>query len=64
MTYKCSRGTNFVEGSCHMNVIRRFTSYNASTRLTDAILADYRLYHNTNVSIFNLIIKFFFLLLT
>jgi hypothetical protein len=51
MTYKCSRGTNSVEGSCHMNVIRRFASYNASTRLTDAVLADYRLYHNINVSI-------------
>lgn len=29
-----------------MNVIRRFASYNASTRLTDAVLADYRLFNN------------------
>ncbi|CAO3654611.1 unnamed protein product [Mucor hiemalis] len=49
MLYECSRGTNSVEGSCHTNVIRRFASYNASTRLTDAILADYRLYHNINI---------------
>jgi hypothetical protein len=50
MTYKCSRGTSSVEGACHMNIVRRFASYNASTRLTDSILADYRLYHNINVS--------------
>lgn len=50
MTYKCSRGTSSVEGACHMNIVRKFASYNASVRLTDSILADYRLYHNLNVS--------------
>ncbi|KAI8643968.1 hypothetical protein BD408DRAFT_414181, partial [Parasitella parasitica] len=53
MTYKCSRGTSSVEGACHMNIVRRFASYNASTRLTDSILADYRLYHNINVGSVN-----------
>lgn len=53
MLYKCSRGTNSVEGSCHTNIIRRSASYNASTRLTDAILADYRLFHNINVGAIN-----------
>ncbi|KAG2195196.1 hypothetical protein INT47_006727 [Mucor saturninus] len=46
-------GTSSVEGTCHMNIVRRFASYNASVRLTDSILADYRLYHNINVGSVN-----------
>ncbi|KAG2192652.1 hypothetical protein INT47_006910 [Mucor saturninus] len=30
MRYKCSRGTSSVEGACHMNIVSRFASYNAS----------------------------------
>ncbi|CEP08772.1 hypothetical protein, partial, partial [Parasitella parasitica] len=48
MRYRCSRGTSSVEGSVHMNIVRKFASYNAGPRLTDAVLADYRLYHNIN----------------
>ncbi|KAG2191306.1 hypothetical protein INT47_011776 [Mucor saturninus] len=32
-----------------MNIIRKFVSYNAGPRLADMVLADYRLYHNTDV---------------
>ncbi|KAL9546076.1 hypothetical protein MBANPS3_006841 [Mucor bainieri] len=32
-----------------MNIVRKFASYNAGVRLTDMVLADYRLYHNVNV---------------
>lgn len=49
MRYRCSRGTSSVEGSVHMNIIRKFASYNAGPRLTDMVLADYRLYHNIDV---------------
>lgn len=51
MRYRCSRGTSSVEGSVHFNIIRKFASYNAGPRLTDAVLSDYRLYHNISVSI-------------
>jgi hypothetical protein len=44
--YRCCRGTSSVEGAVHMNIIRKFASYNAGPRLTDMVLADYRLYHN------------------
>ncbi|KAG2192238.1 hypothetical protein INT47_009230, partial [Mucor saturninus] len=50
MRYRCSRGTSSVEGSVHFNIIRKFASYNAGPRLTDAVLSDYRLYHNISVS--------------
>lgn len=50
-TYRCIRGTNSVEGGVHMNMIRKFGSYNASPELTDCALAEYRLRHNTDVSL-------------
>jgi hypothetical protein len=50
MRYRCSRGTNSVEGSVHMNIVRKFASYNAGPHLTDMALADYRLCHNLDVS--------------
>jgi hypothetical protein len=50
MRYRCSRGTNSVEGSVHMNIVRKFASYNAGPRLTDMALSDYRLCHNLDVS--------------
>lgn len=56
MRYACSRGTSSVEGSCHFNIIRKFSSFNAGPRLTNMALYDYRLYHNINVSIFSLTI--------
>lgn len=50
MRYHCVRGTNSVEGSVHMNIVRKFASYNAGPRLTDMVLTDYRLCHNLDVS--------------
>lgn len=44
--YRCSRGTSSIEGGVHANIIRKFTSYSAGPKLTDMMLADYRLYHN------------------
>lgn len=49
MRYACNRGTSSVEGSCHFNIIRKFSSFNAGPRLTNMALYDYRLYHNINV---------------
>lgn len=49
--YRCVRGTNSLEGGVHTNIIRKFSMYNASPRLTNCLLADYRLRHNTDVSI-------------
>jgi hypothetical protein len=48
--YRCSRGTNNVEGGVHQNIIRRFGSFNASPRLTVNLLRDYTLTHNLDVS--------------
>lgn len=48
--YRCIRGTNSLEGGVHTNIIRKFSMYNASPRLTDCLLSDYRLRHNTDVS--------------
>jgi hypothetical protein len=31
--YCCCRGTNYVEGGVHQNLIRRFTSFNVSPLL-------------------------------
>lgn len=50
MRYHCIRGTNSVEGAVHMNIVRKFSSYNAGPRLANSVLADYRLYHNIDVS--------------
>ncbi|CEP08527.1 hypothetical protein, partial, partial [Parasitella parasitica] len=47
--YRCIRGTNSLEGGVHTNIIRKFSMYNASPRLTDCLLTDYRLRHNTDV---------------
>ena len=44
--YRCTRGTNSIEGGVHQNVIRKFASYSTSPRL-----ADYRLRHNLDVSL-------------
>ncbi|CAO3629914.1 unnamed protein product [Mucor hiemalis] len=46
MRYSCARGTSSVEGAVHMNLVRKFASYNAGPRLTDMCLADYRNCHN------------------
>lgn len=47
--YRCSRGTNNVEGGIHQNIIRRFGSFNASPQLTVNLLRDYTLTHNLEV---------------
>lgn len=48
--YRCSRGTNNVEGGIHQNIIRHFGSFNASPRLTVNLLRDYTLTHNLEAS--------------
>ena len=48
--YRCSRGTNSLEGGVHQNIIRKFISFGASPELADAVLSDYRLRHNIDVS--------------
>ena len=53
--YRCSRGTNNVEGGIHQNIIRRFGSFNASPQLTVNLLRDYTLTHNLEVSMFHLL---------
>ncbi|KAI7887943.1 uncharacterized protein EV154DRAFT_594948 [Mucor mucedo] len=47
--YRCTRGTNSVEGGIHQNIIRKFNSFNAGLFLADCALADYRLRHNISV---------------
>jgi hypothetical protein len=47
--YRCSHGTNNVEGGIHQNIIRRFGSFNASPQLTVNLLRDYTLTHNLEV---------------
>ena len=47
--YRCSRGTNNVEGEIHQNIIRRFGSFNASPCLAVNLLRDYCLSHNLKV---------------
>ncbi|KAG2217078.1 hypothetical protein INT45_013105 [Circinella minor] len=51
--YRCSRGTNSLEGEVHQNIIRKFMSFGASPELADAVIADYRLRHNIDVGSFN-----------
>jgi hypothetical protein len=50
--YRCTRGTNSIEGGVHQNVIRKFASFGTSPRFADCALADYRLRHNLDVSSF------------
>ncbi|KAI8138603.1 hypothetical protein BJV82DRAFT_673542 [Fennellomyces sp. T-0311] len=50
--YRCSRGTNSIEGGVHQNLIRRLGSFGASPHLIQNVLTDYRLGHNTDVSSF------------
>ena len=47
--YRCLRGTNGIEGGIHMNIIKRFGSYNASPRFAVNLLRDYCLCHNLKV---------------
>ncbi|KAI9249771.1 hypothetical protein BDA99DRAFT_217405 [Phascolomyces articulosus] len=51
--YRCSRGTNSLEGGVHQNIIRKFSTFGAGPHLTDCALADYRLRHNINVGMKN-----------
>ncbi|CEP09471.1 hypothetical protein [Parasitella parasitica] len=48
--YRCTRGTNTIEGGVHQNIVRKFASFNASPALTDCALADYRLRHNIQLN--------------
>ena len=47
----CRHGTNSLEGGIHQNVIRKFGSFGVSPALADAVLPNYRLRHNIDVSI-------------
>ena len=47
--YRCCRGTNSVEGGVHQNLIRRFTSFNVSTRFAVNSLLYYAVCHNMMV---------------
>ena len=49
--YRCSRGTNSLEGGVHQNIIRKFGSFGAGPHMTDCMLADYRLRHNIDVCV-------------
>ena len=49
--YRCSRGTNSLEGGVHQNIIRKFGSFGAGPHMTNCMLADYRLRHNIDVCI-------------
>ncbi|KAI9488288.1 hypothetical protein BDB00DRAFT_877589 [Zychaea mexicana] len=51
--YRCTRGTNSLEGGIHQNLIRSFGSFGASVELVESALADYRLRHNTNAGSLN-----------
>ncbi|KAG2223600.1 hypothetical protein INT45_001682 [Circinella minor] len=51
--YRCSRGTNSLEGGLHQNIICKFMSFGASPELADGVMADYRLRHNIDVGSFN-----------
>ena len=48
--YRCSRGTNSLEGGVHQNIIRSFNSFGASPQLACALLMEYRQRHNLKVS--------------
>lgn len=47
--YHNERGTNSVEGAVHTHIIRKFGSLNASPPLADALVADFRHRHNTEM---------------
>ena len=47
--YRCARGTNSVEGGVHQNIIRFFCAFNASPRLANCLLQEYRHRHNIKV---------------
>ncbi|KAI7855375.1 hypothetical protein BDC45DRAFT_90850 [Circinella umbellata] len=51
--YRCSRGTNSLEGGIHQNLIRSIGAFGASVEYVDALLADYRLKHNIDVGMLN-----------
>ncbi|KAJ7174303.1 hypothetical protein C8R46DRAFT_88386 [Mycena filopes] len=47
--FHCIRGTNSVEGAVHTHIIKKFGSLNASPPLADALVADFRHRHNTEM---------------
>ncbi|KAI9473378.1 hypothetical protein BDB00DRAFT_879759 [Zychaea mexicana] len=51
--YRCSRGTNSLEGGIHQNLICSFGLFGASVELIEPALVDYRLRHNTDVGMAN-----------
>ncbi|KAG0178868.1 hypothetical protein DFQ29_002903 [Apophysomyces sp. BC1021] len=53
LLYRCSRGTNTLEGGVHQNIVRKLMSFSAGPHLIDSALADYRLRHNIDVGTIN-----------
>lgn len=49
--YHCICGTNSVEGAIHNPIKRNFASLNASPELADALIADFRHRHNTDMGL-------------
>ncbi|CAL1702708.1 unnamed protein product [Somion occarium] len=47
--YRCTRGTNCIEGGVHQNIIRQFGAFNASPCFADNLVIDYALCHNLKV---------------
>ncbi|PPQ80024.1 hypothetical protein CVT24_003845, partial [Panaeolus cyanescens] len=50
--YRCSRGTNFVEGGVHTHLLRLLPTTGVSIRHINARLADFTLVHNLRVGTF------------
>ncbi|BGP51804.1 hypothetical protein JCM10450v2_007760 [Rhodotorula kratochvilovae] len=51
--YRCSRGTNFIEGRVHRPLRRQFASSPVSVRLASARLIDFQTTHNLLVGTYN-----------
>ncbi|KAG2220711.1 hypothetical protein INT45_012575, partial [Circinella minor] len=51
--YRCSRGTNSLEGGIHANIVRAIGASGAGAEMADCFLAEYRLRHNIKVGSLN-----------
>ncbi|KAK9483501.1 hypothetical protein V1527DRAFT_265040 [Lipomyces starkeyi] len=51
--YHCIRGTNYLEGGVHQNLIAKFSHFKPSTRFSYHLLHDYVHIHNTTAGHFN-----------
>jgi hypothetical protein len=51
--YRCIRGTNSLGGGVHQNLIRKFGFFGVDPELANAMLTEYRLRHDFDVSTLN-----------